>query len=141
MPRSKRGWVGSKVQGYLLDTHTFLWAARAPEKLSRRARRICETPTKPLLVSAISLWELIMKCEIGKLEIPALSSTIPAWVKRLNARVLPLQAEHVLALYGLPLLHHDPFDRALLAQAQAENLTLVTQDEQIHRYSTVKWTW
>jgi PIN domain nuclease of toxin-antitoxin system len=129
------------VEGYLLDTHTFLWAASSPEKLSRRARRICESPTKPLLVSAISLWELIAKCEAGKLEIPSVGSVLPAWLVRLNARVLPLQAEHVLALYGLPLLHHDPFDRALLAQARAESLTLVTQDEQMHRYSTVKWAW
>ena len=129
------------MPGYLLDTHTFLWAARTPEKLSRRARRICEAPTQPLLVSAISLWELIAKCEAGKLEIPSVGSALPDWLERLNARVLALQAEHVLALYGMPLLHHDPFDRALLAQAQVENLILVTQDEQMHRYSTVKWTW
>jgi PIN domain nuclease of toxin-antitoxin system len=129
------------TQGYLLDTHTFLWAARAPEKLSRKARRICESPTKPLRVSAISLWELIAKCEAGSLEIPSVGSTLPVWLERLSARVLPLEAAHVLALYGLPLLHHDPFDRALLAQAQVEELTLVTRDEDMHRYTSVKWVW
>ena len=131
----------NRVQGYLLDTHAFLWAASSPGKLSRRAQRICESPTKPLLVSAVSLWELIAKCETGKLEIPSVGSTLPAWLERLNARVLPLQTQHVLALYGLPVLHRDPFDRALLAQALAESLTLVTQDEQMHRYSAVKCAW
>ena len=128
------------THGYLLDTHTFLWAASAPGKLSRRARRICESPPKPLLVSVVSLWELIALCEAGKLEIPAVGSTLPTWLDRLNARALPLEAAHVLALYGLPLLHHDPFDRALLAQAGVELLTLVTRDEAMHRYP-VKWAW
>jgi PIN domain nuclease of toxin-antitoxin system len=48
-------------RGYLLDSHTFLWGSREPEKLSRKARRICESPTKPLFVSAVSFWELIAK--------------------------------------------------------------------------------
>jgi PIN domain nuclease of toxin-antitoxin system len=129
------------MQGYLLDTHTFLWAAQAPEKLSRRARRICEMPAKPLLVSVVSLWELIALCEAEKLEIPTVGLTLPAWLERLNAHALMLETEHVLALYGLPLLHRDPFDRALLAQAQVEGLTLVTKDEDIHRYPSAKWTW
>ena len=128
-------------QGYLLDTHTFLWAAQAPEKLSRRARRICEAPAKPLLVSVVSIWEVIALCEAEKLEIPAAGLTLPAWLGRLNAHALMLETEHVLALYGLPLLHRDPFDRALLAQAQVEGLTLVTKDEDIHRYPSAKWIW
>ena len=129
------------MQGYLLDTHTFVWAAQAPEKLSRRARRICETPAKPLLVSVVSLWELIALCEAEKLEIPTVGLTLPAWLERLNAHALMLETEHVLALYGLPLPHRDPFDRALLAQAQVEGLTLVTKDEDIHRYPSAKWIW
>ena len=129
------------MQGYLLDTHTFLWAAQAPEKLSRRARRICEMPAKPLWVSVVSLWELIALCEAEKLEIPTVGLTLPAWLDRLNAHALMLETEHVLALYGLPLLHRDPFDRALLAQAQVEGLTLVTKDEDIHRYPSAKWIW
>ena len=129
------------TQGYLLDTHTFLWAAQAPEKLSRKARRICESPTKPLWVSAISLWELIAKCKAGSLEIPSVGLTLPVWLERLSARVLPLEAAHVFALYGLPLLHYDPFDRALLAQAQVEALTLVTRDDDMHRYTSVRCMW
>jgi len=129
------------MQGYLLDTHTFLWAAQAPEKLSRRARRICETPAKPLLVSVVSLWELVALCEAEKLEIPTVGLALPAWLERLNAHALMLETEHVLALYALPLLHRDPFDRALLAQAQVEGLTLVTKDEDIHRYPSAKWIW
>jgi PIN domain nuclease of toxin-antitoxin system len=129
------------IRGYLLDTHTFLWAIQAPEKLSRKARRICESPAKPLVLSAVSLWELIAKCEAGKLEIPALGTTLPLWVERMNVRMLPLATAHVMALYGLPLLHHDPFDRVLLAQARVEALALVTKDEDMQRYPAVHWIW
>ena len=67
----------------------------------------------------------------GSSRSPLWARRSPAWLERLNARVLPLQTQHVLALYGLPVLHRDPSDRALLAQALAESLTLVTQDEQM----------
>jgi PIN domain nuclease of toxin-antitoxin system len=80
------------IRGYLLDTRTFLWAIQAPEKLSRKVRRICESPTKPLVLSVVSLWELIAKCEAGKLEIPAVGTTLPLWVERMSLRVLPLEA-------------------------------------------------
>jgi len=109
--------------------------------LSPKARRICESPSKPLYVSSISLWELITKCEAGSLEIPSVGSTLQSGLDRLNARALPLEAAHAFALYGLPLLHHDPFDRALIAQAHVEELTLVTCDEANQRYPSVKWVW
>lgn len=111
-----------------------------PRVLSRRARRICESPGVQRVVSAVSLWELVSKCSIGKLTISELTTTLPTWVNSLGARVLPLEAAHAYAAYGLPLFHKDPFDRMLLAQAITEGLTLVTSDELIQRYA-VKWVW
>jgi len=111
-----------------------------PRVLSRRARRICETPGVNRVVSAVSLWELISKCGTGKMSITQATTTLPAWVNNLGARVLPLEAAHAYAAYGLPLLHKDPFDRMLIAQAVADDLTLVTSDEAIQRYP-VKWVW
>lgn len=111
-----------------------------PRVLSKRARRICELPGVQRVVSAVSLWELVSKCSIGKLAISDITTTLPGWVNRLGARVLPLEASHAYTAYGLPLFHKDPFDRMLLAQAITEDLTLVTSDETIHRYS-VKWVW
>lgn len=125
---------------YLLDTSTFLWAATAPRELSRKARRICESPAVRRLVSAASLWELATKCSIGKLSIPNAAVALPAWVISLEATVLPLEAAHAYAAYGLPLTHRDPFDRMLIAQAVADDLTLVTPDEVIQQYP-VKWVW
>lgn len=92
------------------------------------------------MVSAASLWELVSNCSIGKLTISDVTTTLPGWVNSLGARVLPLEASHAYTAYGLPLIHKDPFDRMLLAQAITEDLTLVTSDETIQRYA-VKWVW
>ena len=92
------------------------------------------------MVSAASLWEAVAKCSIGKLSISQVTTTLPMLVESLGVRVLPLEAVHAYAAYGLPLLHKDPFDRMLIAQAVANNLTLVTSDETIQRYP-VKWVW
>lgn len=125
---------------YLLDSHTFLWAVQAPEKLSRKARRICEQARDPLLISVASIWELAIKSSLRQLAIQNFDTALPEWMRLLNIRVLPLQAAHAYAVYGLPMLHRDPFDRMLIAQAISEDLTLVTSDQQIHQYA-VKWAW
>ena len=128
------------MTAYLLDTNTLWWASVSPRDLSRRAHRICESPRIERWVSVVSLWELVAKCSIGKLSIPQVTTALPAWVANLEARVLPLHASHTYTAYGLPLLHRDPFDRMLVAQALAEDLTLVTADEAIRRYP-VKSVW
>ncbi len=125
---------------YLLDTSTFLWAAAKPRALSRKAKRICESPAVSRLVSVASLSEIAVKCSIGKLSIVDPARSLPVWVVNLGARVLSLDAAHAYAACGLPLLHKDPFDRILVAQAVAEDLTVVTSDEKIQQYA-VKWTW
>ena len=125
---------------YLLDTSTFLWAAAEPRALSREAKRICESPGANRLVSVVSLWEIAVKCSIGKLSIADPARSLPAWVIDLGARVLSLDAAHAYAACGLPLLHKDPFDRMLVAQAVTEDLTLVTSDEKIRQYA-VKCAW
>jgi PIN domain nuclease of toxin-antitoxin system len=125
---------------YLLDSHTFLWAASAPKKLSRKARRICEQTAYPLVISAVSLWEIAAKCAAGKLSIPQVGLTLPAWVDHMNLQVLPIEARHAYAVYALPALHKDPFDRLLIAQAMTEDLVLVTNDEDVRRYP-VNWVW
>jgi len=125
---------------YLLDTNTFLWASGAPRALSGRARRICQSSAARRVVSAASLWEIAMKCSTGKLAIFNPTATLPVWLANLEARVLPVGEAHAYAAYGLPLIHKDPFDRMLVAQAVSEDLTVVTGDEIIQRYP-VKWVW
>ena len=125
---------------YLLNTNTLLWAGSSQGRLSRRARRICESPGIERAVSAVSLWEVIAKCTTGKLSIADVANILPVFVSNLSARVLPLEASHAYAAYSLPLLHKDPFDRMLIAQAAAEGLTLMAKDAVLHRYA-VKVLW
>ena len=125
---------------YLLDTSTFLWAATNPGRLSRKARRLCESPKETLVVSAASLWEIAIKCDVGGLRIADPPRSLPDWLARLGARILPIEATHAYALHGLPPIHRDPFDRILVAQAITEDLPLVTCDERIQQYPA-RWVW
>jgi PIN domain nuclease of toxin-antitoxin system len=124
----------------LLDTAPFLWAVTDPGKLSRKARRICESQRETLVLSVASLWEIMIKCGLGGLRIANPARTLPDWVAALGARVLGVEAAHAYSLYGLPPIHRDPFDRMLVAQAMAENLPLLTSDQYIRQYA-VRCVW
>jgi len=119
----------------LLDTHTFLWWDADAEPLSRTARTLLENPSHELLLSVVSVWELYIKTQLGKLEPRAPIDEIVAEQIRSNHLViLPVYLEHVAALNTLPLHHRDPFDRLLIAQATTEGATLVSKDEVFKRY-------
>jgi PIN domain nuclease of toxin-antitoxin system len=131
MKKRKRSGAGAK-SAHLLDTSTLLWALGSPERLSPRARRLVETGEN--IVSVASYWEVVIKAQKGLLTIPDL----PTWWRRATeltaSRVLPIRASHVTALAALPMLHKDPFDRVLIAQAAAEGLDFVTNDVPIGAY-------
>jgi PIN domain nuclease of toxin-antitoxin system len=114
----------------LLDTHVLLWVLSG-ERLSKEARRAIIDPRNAVTMSAASIWEMSIKAELGRLELP------DGWLEeaeRQSIGVLPITAAHALAVRQLPSLHRDPFDRMLVAQAQVEGLVLVTRDEQIKQY-------
>ncbi len=119
----------------LLDTHVLLWAVAAPERLSPAARQAILDPESELLVSIASLWEIAIKQSIGRL---ALSADWPSALDReraaLGARWLPIRAAHCLGVASLPFHHRDPFDRMLIAQALAEDLSLVSADQHLRAY-------
>jgi PIN domain nuclease of toxin-antitoxin system len=85
-------------------------------------------------VSVASYWEVVVKSQKGLLTIPDLATWWRRAIELLAARVLPIRASHVTALAALPALHKDPFDRILIAQAVAEGLSLVTNDEPLRAY-------
>lgn len=118
----------------LIDTHTFLWALRSSEKLSRAVRVFLENPETIVFVSVGSLWEIAIKANVGKLHIP---EDFFQRVELLPYERLNISLEHLKAYHRLELLHRDPFDRLLLAQAQVERLTLLTRDPEILRYPGV----
>ncbi len=113
----------------LLDTNALIWWLMDTRRLSKRARDTILTGD--VWVSAASAWELAIKRAAGKLESPA---DLPGAMRASEFRELPITVEHALAAAGLPQHHRDPFDRMLVAQAQLEDLTLVTADQRLAAY-------
>jgi PIN domain nuclease of toxin-antitoxin system len=116
---------------YLLDTHALLWALGDPGTLAPAAREAIATPANLIHVSIASLWECMIKASIGKLELPP--DFLDA-IAETGYEVLPIRLSHLGVYRSLPMYHRDPFDRILIAQAQAESLVLMTRDHEIARY-------
>ncbi len=118
----------------LLDTHTFLWAIAEEKRLSRRAQQIY-TGSNDLWLSVASVWEILIKVQLGKLPLPQPAG--PYLVKKLvkeRIEVLPITLDHVLRTESLPQHHRDPFDRLLIAQSIEEGWPIVTADPWFARY-------
>jgi len=117
----------------LLDTHAFLWAISGDSRLSPRA--VAAFEEGELLLSAVSIWEIVTKHQIGRLELPAPPSEfLPEHLERNAIALLPILPRHVFRLERLPLQHRDPFDRILVAQALEEGWAILTSDPQIAAY-------
>ena len=119
----------------LLDTHTFLWWVLDAPKLSAECRRILDDGANDVLLSAVSGYELAYKVSQGRLTLP---ETPDDYVRsRLVANgfeALSIELDHALRAASLPLLHRDPFDRLLVAQAQLEGIAIVSADPAIAQY-------
>ena len=120
---------------FLLDTHAFIWWTINTTQLSPIASALLRDPQNEPLLSLVSLWEIQIKLQIGKLHLNQPLAFIVAEQQRINRlRLLPLTADHIYALSPLPLHHKDPFDRLLIAQAITENLPLVSNDTKFPAY-------
>jgi len=120
---------------FLLDTHTLLWAFTASSSLSARARRLIEDGSNEILVSAVSAWEIGTKVRLGKLPTgEELISDFSFYLKQLGVEALPISIEHALRAGRLPGEHRDPFDRMLIAQAQAEDIPILSNDRIFDEY-------
>ncbi len=116
----------------LLDTHALLWWLADDAQLGARARELIEDPGNDVVVSIASLWEIVVKVRVGKLE--ADIEQIAYALEREGFTVLGVGMPHLLTLAGLPMHHRDPFDHLLIAQAIAEDATFVTADRNASRY-------
>jgi len=125
----------------LLDTHAFLWWIMDDPQLSTRARQAVAVPENEVFVSAASAWEIAIKASLGRLEVPDdLDGFVAREMRRSRFRPLAIDVRHALGVAALPPLHRDPFDRLLVAQALREDLTLVSADPLVARYSvSVLW--
>ncbi len=120
----------------LLDTHVFLWWITDDPRLTVRARAVIGDGKNTIFFSAASAWEIAIKARLGKLKAPGdLRAFIAEQLALNNITPLPVRLSHALYVYVLPDYHRDPFDRLLVAQAQIENLLLLTSDLQIAKYA------
>lgn len=118
----------------LLDTHAFLWGIAGDRRMSQRARDIFIGPSK-LSMSIASIWEMLIKVQQGKLNLPLPAGPyILSKLAENRIATLPIKLDHLLAFERLPLHHRDPFDRMLIAQALEEDLPVVTADPFFSRY-------
>lgn len=118
----------------LPDTHLLLWGAVAPERLSALARRLISDEQHELSYSAASLWEVAIKIALGKRDFTTGVAHLRERLLANGYQELPVTGRHAVAVAGLPLIHKDPFDRLLVAQALVEDITLLTVDARLARY-------
>jgi PIN domain nuclease of toxin-antitoxin system len=119
----------------LLDTHVALWAITDSPKLPQRARDLIQAPKTTVWVSAASIWEIAIKCGLGRGDMPVSGQDAVRYFQESGYRFLPIDVEHALAVESLPAHHQDPFDRILVAQALVEPMRLMTHDPLVARYS------
>jgi PIN domain nuclease of toxin-antitoxin system len=120
------------MQRFLLDTHTLLWWLNDSPQLGPRCREVIRNDRNQVFVSAATTWEISIKMAIGKLRAPEDMDSV---VEDEGFSKLPISLYHGQLAGSLPAHHRDPFDRMLIAQAQAEGLILITADENISLYN------
>ena len=125
---------------YLLDTHAILWIAENSPRLSEKAKDVIINPDTIKYVSVASAWEVAIKLSIGKLKLHEGLSEFYQIIHSNRVSMLPIEESYLEELVNLPFIHKDPFDRLLVATALTESMTILTADENIHKYN-VNWLW
>ena len=126
----------------LLDTHVAIWAINEPERIPLRIQALIENELEQVYVSHISLWEIAIKHLLGRPSAPPRSAReMTREFLESGLALLPLDLGHILVFERIPLLHGDPYDRLLIAQALTENLHLLTHDSRLAAYGDVVIAW
>jgi PIN domain nuclease of toxin-antitoxin system len=123
----------------LLDSHALIWAVDNPSRLGSVASAELRNNANEVLLSAATIWELSIKCSLGKL---SLANGYRAWMSKamadLGVQVLPITVQHADAQATLPIHHRDRFDRMLIAQSLVENAPLVSGDALFDQYGVIR---
>jgi PIN domain nuclease of toxin-antitoxin system len=119
---------------WLLDTHLLLWAASDDMKLPAEARAEIENAQASLYFSVVSIWEIIIKNALGRDDFSVNARVLRRELIDVGYTELEIKGQHVLEVEQLPLIHHDPFDRLLIAQASSEGIFLMTHDKSVAQY-------
>lgn len=118
----------------LLDTHVVLWAAGVPHRRSSLVRDLIDNPANQPYFSSASIWEIAIKNPLGRGGRLPNPHTLLRGLTDHDYTELPVTSVHAATVANLPLIHRDPFDRILIAQAQVEGITLLTSDATVARY-------
>lgn len=118
----------------LLDTHVLLWAAGVPEKFSSQTADLIQDKRNTLLFSAASIWEIVVKRALGRNDFQVEPEILRRGLEENEYHELAITSTHVMGVGHLPLIHKDPFDRILIAQAITEGFLLLTADQTIAKY-------
>jgi PIN domain nuclease of toxin-antitoxin system len=119
----------------LLDTHILVWAVAEPERLDAEATQALKDGNNEVLFSAVSIWEVAIKYRLGRPDFRREPNDIERAARRTGFIELPLRAATAARVAVLPLIHRDPFDRLLIAQAMAEPAIFYTADADLPAYS------
>ena len=119
---------------FLIDTPLLIWAANEPEKLSSKAVSLMANPDHELLFSAASIWEIAIKNGLGRDDFKVDARLLRRGLLDNDYTELTITSAHAVFVESLPLIHKDPFDRILVAQATAEGFTLLTADSTVAKY-------
>ncbi|MFZ4827354.1 MAG: type II toxin-antitoxin system VapC family toxin [Phototrophicaceae bacterium] len=125
----------------LLDTHVFIWVASDVSQLSEKAYHLIRDPEHVKWLSLVSVWEMQIKSQMGKLILQKpLGELIEEQQEQNSLQVLPITLPHILALDELPFHHRDPFDRLLIAQSIQQGFVLLSRDAVFTEYGVdVQW--
>ncbi|NJL78781.1 MAG: type II toxin-antitoxin system VapC family toxin [Richelia sp. RM2_1_2] len=116
---------------FLLDTHTLIWWLANDKTLSEKAIKVITNPDNIIFVSAASAWEIAIKKQIGKLTAP---DDLETQIEQKDFHSLPINISHAVYIEKLPLHHHDPFDRIIIAQAVCEKMKIISRDKKFDAY-------
>jgi PIN domain nuclease of toxin-antitoxin system len=120
---------------YLLDTMIWLWSVGDTDRIGKTGLAILRNGGEEIYLSAVSSWEISIKSKLGKFELPEPPGPyVRTRIATQGIRSLSITQEHTLSVYDLPLHHQDPFDRLLIAQAIAEEMTVLTSDRVFGKY-------
>lgn len=130
------------MKKFLLDTHTLIWFSNADKQLSSKAKKAIENyPQSKSYVSIATFWEMAIKVNTGKLKLNFPMDDYKLKLLENKIEILPVTFEHTLLVSSLPFHHRDPFDRLIIVQSIAENLTIITNDNDFKLYDNIRLLW
>ena len=125
---------------YLIDTHVVVWLAKDSIELPLKIKELAKQSENDIFICSVSLWEIAIKANLGKLDLKLPLVNFLNDIKAGGFNIMQIEDEYLNRLSKLPQIHKDPFDRLIIATALSENLTIITADENIHKYD-VNWIW